>query len=253
VEKNDRDRPSLEHAFQAFVNQQRGIREPLQRVAKLLEFFNTLSPSEITACLNEILTQNSPSKRTLSRLQLDLITHRSKLAELGYETLSSVYQAAIGLDAMEVKLLLHSDPQQAAQPEEMPGGYRAKLASLTLGERKQLSRGKKRPHLELLLFDDQPAVIRSLLQNPKIVERDVVRIASRHLARTAILNEIIRSSRWMSQYRVRKALVFNPQTLLFTALSLLPHLRSNDLRLLIGSSLPIELIEQARKQLKRKK
>jgi hypothetical protein len=108
--------------------------------------------------------------------------------------------------------------------------------------------------LEMLLFESHPLVLRDLLRNPRISERDVVRIAARHHAPSAILEEILVSDRWMSHYSVKKALVFNPKTPLVVAFGLAQHLRKTDLRLLLsGGTSRRDLLQFARTTLQRKR
>jgi hypothetical protein len=84
--------------------------------------------------------------------------------------------------------------------------------TLTLGERKALARKPTRQALEKLLADPHPAVIKTLLQNPKVVEDDVVRLAARRPNDAAVLAEIAGSPRWAHRVKVRIAIVLNPDT-----------------------------------------
>jgi hypothetical protein len=114
-----------------------------------------------------------------------------------------------------------------------------------------LSRKQKRKDIELLILDSDPAVIESLLANPMVTEKDVIRIAARHQAPTDVLLVICKSNRWMSGYRVKKALALNPQTPLAYAVGLVRHLKLQDLRFILsGGSSRAELPEAARARLK---
>jgi hypothetical protein len=66
--------------------------------------------------------------------------------------------------------------------------------------------------LERLLHDPHPMVIELLLRNPKLTENDVLRLATSRRARAQILHAIVRADRWLSQARIRGALVMNPTT-----------------------------------------
>ncbi|HLG18185.1 MAG TPA: hypothetical protein VI895_00035 [Bdellovibrionota bacterium] len=227
----------------------KGIKEPRQRLAKLIRMFQELTPDEISGIIQLIFQKATDRRSPLRRLHLDLVTHRSILRELGYETVSALYEHASREGWNEVRAFLRSDRGSKAEAEEIPEGYSVKLAALTVGEKKQLSKGNQRRMLELLLFESHPLVIRDLLRNPRISERDVVRIAARHQAPAPVLEEILSSDRWMAQYSVKKALVFNPNTPLPAALGLAQHLRDNDLRILLSGGTPRpELIAYARKR-----
>jgi len=88
----------------------------------------------------------------------------------------------------------------------------AKGRPLTLGERKSLARRPDRSTLQRLFADPDPAVMRRLLQNPRLTEDDVVRFAAQRPGRSGVIAEIARAVRWAHRPRVRMALVMNPAT-----------------------------------------
>jgi hypothetical protein len=81
---------------------------------------------------------------------------------------------------------------------------------LTVGERKSLARAPSRRAFDKLLSDPHPLVIRQLLENPRLTEDDVVRIAARRPARPEAVLAIARSERWLKRPRVRLAILLNP-------------------------------------------
>jgi hypothetical protein len=103
--------------------------------------------------------------------------------------------------------------------------------TLTLGERKALARRPTRKAMEKLLADPHPAVIRTLLANPKVVEDDVVRLAARRPNDPAVLAEVGASPRWAHRVKVRMAMVLNPDTPPSLAIPLLALLVRGELKL----------------------
>jgi hypothetical protein len=83
---------------------------------------------------------------------------------------------------------------------------------LTVGERRSLARGSNRRVLERLLRDPHPLVLRQLLGNPRLTEDDVVRLAARRPLRSAIVEALADSPRWLRRPRVRLTLLLNPGT-----------------------------------------
>jgi hypothetical protein len=81
---------------------------------------------------------------------------------------------------------------------------------LTVGERKSLARSPSRRAFEKLLCDPHPLVIRQLLQNPRLTEADVVRMAARRPARLDVFQAIAQDGRWLRRARVRLAILLNP-------------------------------------------
>jgi hypothetical protein len=118
---------------------------------------------------------------------------------------------------------------------------------LTLGERKQLARGGRRDLLDRLLRDPEPQVIRTLLGNPRLTERDVIVIAARRPTLAELQREVFAARRWVARYRVKRALVLNPYTPTDLAIRLLPFLREPDRQLVASDAeLPVALREAAR-------
>ena len=54
------------------------------------------------------------------------------------------------------------------------------------------------------------SVIRQLLENPKLTEDDVVRLATRRPAQAATLRELANSPKWLCRGRVRMSILLNP-------------------------------------------
>jgi hypothetical protein len=81
---------------------------------------------------------------------------------------------------------------------------------LTVGERKSLARAPTRRAFDKLLADPHPLVLKQLLENPRLTEDDVVRIAARRPARPEVAQALARSPRWLRRPRVRMALLLNP-------------------------------------------
>lgn len=96
-------------------------------------------------------------------------------------------------------------PPEAALVPDYGGGR-----ELTVGERRSLARAPTRRAFDKLLSDPHPLVIRQLLENPRLTEDDVVRIAARRPARPEAVQAIARSERWLKRPRVRLAILLNP-------------------------------------------
>jgi hypothetical protein len=105
---------------------------------------------------------------------------------------------------------------------------------LTLGERRSLARRPTRRSFERLLCDPHPLVIRLLLENPRLTEDDVVRMAARRPARHEVTAEIARAPRWLSRERVRMTLILNPGTPPSIAIPLVCLCTRNQLSEVIG-------------------
>lgn len=99
---------------------------------------------------------------------------------------------------------------------------------ITLGERKAMAAGGDRAVLEKLLYDRDPSVIGRLCLNPRVLEQDVLFLATRRPNDPAVLREIARSP-WLKRYSVRHALALNPYAETGLVLRLLPMLHAPEL------------------------
>ena|GEM_PF-1487851 len=153
---------------------------------------------------------------------LSIATH-----PLHYDASRELYQAAISRGYKHIqRLLLPAPPQK--QNERPPRGHH-QLAEIPLGLRKSLARKQNISMLEKLLLDPDPSVIRMLLQNPRITEKEVLLLSTRRPNQPQILEEIARHPRWFRRSSIQIAICKNPYTPTVITLQYLPSLPSQEL------------------------
>jgi hypothetical protein len=144
-----------------------------------------------------------------------------------------------GQDSLAQFLGAAEDPDESAATEpaetEEKGPKRdipdfGKGRPLSLGERKSIARQRDRNVLARVIRDPHPDVIRILLDNPALVEEDVVRLCARRPVPSQVLTQVFQHPRWILRYRIRLTLALNPHTPEHVALQMLPHLGPADLR-----------------------
>ncbi len=133
-------------------------------------------------------------------------------------------------DYNEVLQMLLDLPPKKVAPFSHESSAESSLKDLTLGERKSLAKTLRSDVLKKLLKEQDPSVIRTLLVNPRITESEVLKIASLQPTSPAVLEEIGRNPKWISRYRVKKALTLNPYSPPSLALYLLKFMVKKDLR-----------------------
>jgi len=106
------------------------------------------------------------------------------------------------------------------------------MAKMPLGVRRSLARRNDIGLIERLLGDTDPAVLENLLNNPRITELEVVRMAARSPVREEVLTAIARHPRWSIRHRVRVTLTHNPGTPTGITLGLLHLLLDQELEAL---------------------
>jgi hypothetical protein len=164
-----------------------------------------------------------------------VLVHGGATRSLPYELLEALYTAAVERGDDLLMRLLRTPTSQESMQDPATALPRA-VGEIPLGVRRSLAKGTEKPTLEKLLLDPDVLVIRHLLENPRITEDDVIRIAARRPIPGSTLNEIARSRRWISRSRVRVSLARNPYCPTDVALRVLGSLPLRELRELRGDA-----------------
>ena len=170
-------------------------------------------------------------------LLLDLATARPLVDALGYQQARRVYELATlrGRGDVARMLLSPETPAHRSVAESFLAKQNEKMPDQSLGWRKKLARGTDRMKIDRLLFDRNPQVVRLLMDNPRVVERDVIRIAAMRPTNPANLSEVFGHPRWVKRYRIKVALACNPWTPIDIALSCVPHMMRHHLQYIAGN------------------
>jgi hypothetical protein len=183
------------------------------RVDWLESEFSTMDVAVAARLLNALAEESeasSPDAREIMLTVVLFVIRPERQREIDALREVALRERLFGLG----RLLRRGPPPsvRVPPPEERPvpdyGGGR----ELSLGERKSLARRPDRRAFERLRLDPHPLVIRQLVNNPKMVEEDAIRIATLRPARSDALHELSRCHRWMSRTRVRMAIIQNPGT-----------------------------------------
>ncbi|MBU1896430.1 hypothetical protein KKB55_01510 [Myxococcota bacterium] len=104
---------------------------------------------------------------------------------------------------------------------------------VTLGERRALARRPDKDVLDKLLSDPDERVIAHLLNNPRIIERDVLKLTSKRPVRAEVLAQVFAHPRWGARPMVQISLVENPYTPVYLAAGLVLMLEAKQLKALL--------------------
>jgi hypothetical protein len=108
-----------------------------------------------------------------------------------------------------------------------------RIATMSLGEKVALSRRAHRPLIKTLIETADAMVLCALLDNPYLVENDVLLMLNTIEPPPELITEIVRHRRWGIYYGVRLALAESKHTPLPIALSAMVQLRRIDLKSLV--------------------
>jgi hypothetical protein len=150
----------------------------------------------------------------------------------------------------EIDLLLVEGQAARVYDSDAAARADAKLVTLPLGVLKTRARLTQNPdELSRLAVVSNALVLREVLQNARLTEDLVVRIAARRPALPGPLLEIWRSPRWSVRPAVRRALVFNPYLPPEVGSKIIPLLARLELENLVReASIHPSIREQARSQ-----
>lgn len=129
-----------------------------------------------------------------------------------------------------------------------------KIQRMTVAERMKLALLGNKEVRSILIRDPVRSVQVSVIQNPRITDSEVERIASSRSVDEEVLRMILKSREWLKYYSVKVALVNNPRTPIKESLRLLGHLREKDLKEVARSrNLPNPVVVGAKRLLAERK
>ncbi|MBE7415895.1 MAG: hypothetical protein HS130_12010 [Deltaproteobacteria bacterium] len=194
-------------------------------------FARTLAalPPEDAANLIEIIYGMDPRDTGASIVRAMMVDHDALGCALGRTAYDSIYLAAIRLNLSRVERLFNDiEPLRGGvsgyEEEEF-----VKTEHLSLGERRSLSKSHRYKDIERLLSDPDPIIVTNLLNNPRITEREVLKIASRRPNSPHVLKLVALHGKWSGRYEVLKAVSRNPYAFPRVSMALIEGLLAQDL------------------------
>ena len=204
--------------------------EEKMKLDLLKRSFEMIEPDLIARILNTIYTRDGGRKgvREIKALFVDPRTFKEIL---GVKKFRLIYLSAMELGLERITPLFtdlaprKSTTKQEVREEDGRSNYE------TLGQRRSMSKAGVKDTLDKLLLDTDPMIIENLLNNPRIVRGQVLKIANARPAVAGILSLISGHAKWGKDYGVRLALVMNPYSSPRIALALLEFLMKGDLKM----------------------
>ena len=181
-------------------------------------------------------------------LFLDLLDEESVKAALSDEKIGEIWRLGRLKGYREMLEIFFYTTGIDNRLEEKPG-LPPDIKDIPLGRRKSMARDGEIRTLERLLKDNDENVIKNLLTNPRLTEREVVSLVARRPNSAAVLSLVAGDRRWISRYSVRKALIYNPHTPINIAVPLVRYLFRPDLVELSRHSAANEVLKQAARKI----
>ncbi|HKR63038.1 MAG TPA: hypothetical protein VJZ00_04835 [Thermoanaerobaculia bacterium] len=127
-----------------------------------------------------------------------------------------------------------------------------RLRSMSQMEKILLAVKADRSERAVMLQDNDPRVLLSLLRNPRLTVDEVVRLAKSSFLNFQIAEVIMKASQWMASLDVRLALIHNPKTPQAFGLRILPTLPESDVRAIARAGTNMALKQAALRRLQGK-
>ena len=161
---------------------------------------------------------------------------------------------ALAIDGDPDERLARLMTKPAATPEEGDKRENAwdRMRSLSQMEKILLAVKADRAERALLLQDNDPRVLLSLLRNPRLTVDEVARLAKSSFLTYQIAEVIVKATQWMSSLDVRVGLVHNPKTPPAFALRILPTLPDSEVRSIARGGTNMQLKQAALRRLQGK-
>ncbi len=219
----------LDEKLARLVREVLSVPEHGMRRALLAAKLASAAPEEIAALL-DILYRKNPRYVSVRRVKALLVDPEALMEVLGPEKYRQTYLAAIEGGFTAVSRLFTDLPPQRSGPYGYDKEEEAKMEFISLGQRRSLAKTHLKDTLDRLLSDPDPMVIANILGNPRITERDAVKIASKRPNSPRIIRLLATHPKWSKRYAVAKAVVRNPYTPPRIAVGLLEFLLTQDLK-----------------------
>ena len=206
-----------------------GLPEEKMRLRLIARRFSSLGPEEVAASI-DVLYRMGLRDRLARELQSLFVNPENLKRILGSKRYRLTYLASLDMGLKKVSRLFTDLPPRKKGFYGYESEEDAPMEHVALGQRRMLAKGFVREKLDRLLSDPDPVVISNLLNNPRITERDVLRIASKRPNSPHILKLIVEHKKWSRRYAVIKAVAQNPYTPPRISVGILEMMLSQDLQ-----------------------
>jgi len=129
----------------------------------------------------------------------------------------------------------------------------AQISNMSIAQKIWLAMVGSREAVHILVRDPNKLVHMAAVKSPRVKYPDAARWAKNKSMPDGVINYIANNRDWTQSYECKLNLVNNPKTPLSEVLSLMNHLRSNDLKQLMRSrNVPMQVVRQAKNLYKKR-
>ena len=158
---------------------------------------------------------------------------------------------AIDGDANAIVEQLLAEPAAIAETQAQGTSW-DRVRALSQTEKLLLAVKADRSERAVLIQDNDPRVLLSVLRNPRLTIDEVVRIAKSSFVNFNIIDVIMKTPQWMTSLDLRLGLIHNPKTPQAVALRILPTLPDNEVRAIARAGTSMALKQAALRKMQGK-
>jgi hypothetical protein len=216
--------------LQGLIRGVKSIRDLKMRRSVFAEKLAQASAESTIDALQALVSLGGRGNLDVSATLAALVSTLEPPSQVPYETRAELYAAANEASATEIAYILLEIDSQQEEVEDTPRPVIPNGPVMSLGARKSAARTRDRRVITHLIHDPNLKVVEVILDNPNLVETDVLVMASKRPAQEAALRLIANHPRWSLPRRIRLAVALNPDTPLPLACRISLDLRDSDLR-----------------------
>jgi len=155
------------------------------------------------------------------------------------------------LDRLLARPSVDTTPEEDQPPEKSQNTW-DRVRGLSQMEKILLAVKADRTERALLLQDNDPRVLLSILRNPRLTVDEVVRLAKSSFLTYQIAEAIMKLAQWMANLDVRLGIIHNPKTPQAFSLRILPTLPDSEIKTIARAGTSMALKQAALRRLQGK-
>jgi hypothetical protein len=224
--------------------------KPQMTDEELWALLPTLGMEEVPAFLTHGATKEQHvlkllTRRDVSEEALGLVAHSRWAGTLRIQFALVNHRNTPLVESMNlVKFLFWRDLNQITQNFQVPSEVRhraesvlfQRLPAMAIGEKISLARLAGGQVLKTLRLEKDPQIVQALLENPRLVEEDVLYLVCQPRTPAPVLESVARDPKWSARREVRLALLRNAKTPLASAITFISSLTTVELKGLVNDA-----------------
>ncbi|MCX7770725.1 MAG: hypothetical protein N2202_06550 [Proteobacteria bacterium] len=218
-----------EEKYASFINKFLSILDRKIRSFILAEKILEFALEEVSDFLEDIVKESFRGNKITLEILFSLVDLLESIYDKDLSKRVHDKIRNIATTNVTLKNLLHPPPPHKFLKKGEIEITDVKMDYLPLGVKRSMAKKMDVFLLRRMVFEKDPIVIKHLLSNPVVSEKDVLKISSIRPTTQAVIKTIYESSKWINYYSVKESIIKNPYTPFRIALLLLFYMKIQEL------------------------